>query len=88
MGSTYRAVEISSPGVFSPVERKTTVPGAWKEKSHSLQVVVAELVCHPRARTIAREMEDLNSVHDEAGAGAVGTDGASEVTPNSKWSSI
>src|SRR6266478_2558313 len=28
MTSTYRAVEISSPGVFSLVERKVAVPGA------------------------------------------------------------
>jgi len=39
MASTYRAVEISSPGVFSLVERKAAVPGAGKSE------VVAPLVC-------------------------------------------
>ena len=48
MGTTYKAVEISSPGVFSLVERKTTAPGAGQVRIR----VEACGVCHSDAATV------------------------------------
>src|ERR1700687_1214719 len=48
MASTYRAVEISSPGVFSLVERKVAVPGAGQVRIR----VEACGVCHSDAATV------------------------------------
>src|SRR5580704_12603291 len=48
MASTYRAVEISSPGVFSLVERKVAVPGSGQVRIR----VEACGVCHSDAATV------------------------------------
>ena len=55
MGSTYRAVEISSPGVFSLVERKITVPGAGQVRIR----VEACGVCHSDAATVEGQFPGL-----------------------------
>src|SRR5258708_12953937 len=56
MTSTYRAVEISSPGVFSLVERKVAVPGAGQVR------IRAEAcgVCHSDAATGEAQFPDLS----------------------------
>jgi D-arabinose 1-dehydrogenase-like Zn-dependent alcohol dehydrogenase len=57
MGSTYRyrAVEISSPGVFSLVERKITVPGAEQVRIR----VEACGGCHSDAATVEGQFPGL-----------------------------
>jgi propanol-preferring alcohol dehydrogenase len=56
MGSTYRAVEISSPGVFSLVERKIAVPGAGQVRIR----VEACGVCHSDLATVAGQFPGLS----------------------------
>jgi len=56
MASTYRAVEISSPGVFSLVERKVAVPGAGQVRIR----VEACGVCHSDAATVEAQFPDLS----------------------------
>ena len=55
MGSMYKAVEISSPGVFSLVERKITAPGAGQVRLH----VEACGVCHSDAATVEGQWPGL-----------------------------
>jgi D-arabinose 1-dehydrogenase-like Zn-dependent alcohol dehydrogenase len=55
MGSTYRAVEISSPGVFSLVERKITAPSAGQVRIR----VEACGVCHSDLATVAGQFPGL-----------------------------
>jgi alcohol dehydrogenase, propanol-preferring len=55
MGNTYQAVEISSPGVFSLVERKTTSPGAGQVRIR----VEACGVCHSDAATVEGQWPGL-----------------------------
>ena len=52
MGNTYRAVEISSPGVFSLVERKLAVPGAGQVRIR----VEACGVCHSDVGTVESQL--------------------------------
>src|SRR6266436_4046396 len=52
MASTYRAVEISSPGVFSLVERKVAVLGAGQVRIR----VEACGVCHSDAGTVEGQL--------------------------------
>src|SRR6266403_6138336 len=56
MASTYRAVEISSPGVFSLVERKVAVPGAGQVRIR----VEACGVCHSDAATVEAQFPNLS----------------------------
>src|SRR5467141_999498 len=56
MTSTYRAVEISSPGVFSLVERKVAVPGAGQVRIR----VEACGVCHSDAATVEAQFPNLS----------------------------
>jgi D-arabinose 1-dehydrogenase-like Zn-dependent alcohol dehydrogenase len=56
MASTYRAVEISSPGVFSLVERKVTVLGAGQVRIR----VEACGVCHSDAATVEAQFPNLS----------------------------
>src|SRR6202044_484286 len=56
MASTYRAVEISSPGVFSLVERKVAVPGAGRVRIR----VEACGVCHSDAATVEAQFPNLS----------------------------
>src|SRR6202522_3377229 len=56
MASTYRAVEISSPGVFSLVQRKITVPGAGQVRT----CVEAGGVCHSDLATVAGQFPGLS----------------------------
>jgi D-arabinose 1-dehydrogenase-like Zn-dependent alcohol dehydrogenase len=55
MASTYRAVEISSPGVFSLVERKVAVLGARQVRIR----VEACGVCHSDAGTVEGQLPDV-----------------------------
>jgi D-arabinose 1-dehydrogenase-like Zn-dependent alcohol dehydrogenase len=55
MGNTYKAVEISSPGVFSVVERKTTAPGAGQVRIR----IEACGVCHSDAATVEGQWPGL-----------------------------
>ena len=52
MGNTYRAVEISSPRVFSLVERKISAPGAGQVRIR----VEACGVCHSDAGTVEAQL--------------------------------
>src|SRR5271170_5192150 len=56
MASTYRAVEISSPGVFSLVERKVAVPGAGQVRIR----IEACGVCHSDAATVEAQFPNLS----------------------------
>src|SRR5271163_988582 len=56
MASTYRAVEISSPGVFSLVERKVAVLGAGQVRIR----VEACGVCHSDAATVEAQFPNLS----------------------------
>ena len=56
MGNTYRAVEISSPGVFSLVERKTAAPGAGQVRIR----IEACGVCHSDAATVEGQWPGLS----------------------------
>src|SRR5277367_5685212 len=56
MASTYRAVEISSPGVFSLVERKIAVPGAGQVRIR----VEACGVCHSDAATVEAQFPNVS----------------------------
>src|SRR2546422_8987032 len=56
MASTYRAVEISSRGVFSLVERKVAVPGAGQVRIR----VEACGVCHSGAATVEAQFPNLS----------------------------
>src|SRR5438270_9524620 len=56
MASTYRAVEISSPGVFSLVQRKIAVPGAGQVRIR----VEACGVCHSDAATVEAQFPNLS----------------------------
>src|SRR5258707_9455392 len=56
MTRTYRAVEISSPGVFSLVERKVAVPGAGQVRIR----VEACGVCHSDAATVEAQFPNLS----------------------------
>src|SRR6266851_8054243 len=56
MTSTYRAVEISSPGVFSLVERKVAVPGAGQVRIR----VEACGVCHSDVATVEAQFPNLS----------------------------
>ena len=56
MGNTYRAMEISSPGVFSLVERKIAVPGAGQVRIR----VEACGVCHSDAATVEAQFPGLS----------------------------
>src|ERR1700726_865758 len=56
MASTYRAVEISSPGVFSLVERKVAFPGAGQVRIR----VEACGVCHSDAATVEAQFPNLS----------------------------
>ena len=56
MASTYRAVEISSPGVFSLVERKVGVLGAGQVRIR----VEACGVCHSDAATVEAQFPNLS----------------------------
>src|SRR5437660_4779175 len=56
MASTYRAVEISSPGVFSLVERKIALPGAGQVRIR----VEACGVCHSDAATVEAQFPNLS----------------------------
>src|SRR5882762_7351895 len=56
MASTYRAVEISSPGVFSLVQRKLAVPGAGQVRIR----VEACGVCHSDAATVEAQFPNLS----------------------------
>src|SRR5271154_6977317 len=56
MASTYRAVEISSPGVFSLVERKVAVPGAGQVRIR----IGACGVCHSDAATVEAQFPNLS----------------------------
>src|ERR1700687_843873 len=56
MASTYRAVEISSPGVFSLVERKVAVPGAGQVRIR----VEAWGVFHSDAATVEAQFPSLS----------------------------
>ncbi|HEY2497807.1 MAG TPA: alcohol dehydrogenase [Candidatus Angelobacter sp.] len=55
MGNTYRAVEISSPGVFSLVERKLTVPGSGQVRIR----VEACGVCHSDVGTVEAQLPGI-----------------------------
>src|ERR1700733_12007201 len=67
MASTYRAVEISSPGVFSLVERKVPFPGAGQVRIR----VEACGVCHSDAATVEGQFPNLSyprvSCHEAIG---------------------
>jgi alcohol dehydrogenase, propanol-preferring len=52
VANTYRAVEVSSPGIFSLVERKITVPGAGQVRIR----VEACGVCHSDAGTVEAQL--------------------------------
>jgi len=56
MGNTYRAMEISSPGVFSLVERKIALPGAGQVRIR----VEACGVCHSDAATVEAQFPNLS----------------------------
>jgi D-arabinose 1-dehydrogenase-like Zn-dependent alcohol dehydrogenase len=56
MASTYRAVEISSPGVFSVVQRNIAVPGAGQVRIR----VEACGVCHSDAATVEAQFPNLS----------------------------
>src|ERR1700733_11730583 len=56
MASTYRAVEISSPGVFSLVERKIAVPSAGQVRIR----VEACGVCHSDVATVEAQFPNLS----------------------------
>src|ERR1700719_1281337 len=56
MASTYKAVEISSPGVFSLVQRKTAVPGAGQVRTR----VEACGVGHSDAATVEAQFPTLS----------------------------
>src|SRR5271170_5081095 len=56
MASTYRAVEISSPGVFSLVERKVAIPGAGQVRIR----VEACGVCHSDSATVEAQFPNLS----------------------------
>jgi D-arabinose 1-dehydrogenase-like Zn-dependent alcohol dehydrogenase len=55
MASTYSAVEISSPGVFTLVERKVAVPGAGQVRIR----LEACGVCHSDAATVEAQFPNL-----------------------------
>ena len=56
MGTTYKAVEITSPRVFSMVERKVTAPGAGQVRIR----VEACGVCHSDAATVEGQWPGLS----------------------------
>ena len=56
MASTYRAVEISSPGVFSLVQRKVAIPGAGQVRIR----VEACGVCHSDSATVEAQFPNLS----------------------------
>jgi propanol-preferring alcohol dehydrogenase len=56
MGDTYRAMEISSPGVFSLVERKIAAPGTGQVRIR----VEACGVCHSDAATVEGQFPNLS----------------------------
>jgi D-arabinose 1-dehydrogenase-like Zn-dependent alcohol dehydrogenase len=55
MGSTYRAVEISAPRVFSLVEKKITAPGVGQVRIR----IEACGVCHSDAATVEGQWPGL-----------------------------
>src|SRR5207302_6817033 len=57
---TYRAVEISSPGVFSLVERKVAVLGAGQVRIRVEACVEACGVCHSDAATVEAQFPNLS----------------------------
>ncbi|MGA7623366.1 MAG: alcohol dehydrogenase catalytic domain-containing protein [Candidatus Acidiferrales bacterium] len=55
MRNTYRAMEVTSPGVFSLVERKIAVPSAGQVRIR----VEACGVCHSDAATVEAQFPNL-----------------------------
>jgi len=56
MRNTYRAMEVTSPGVFSLVERKIAVPSAGQVRIR----VEACGVCHSDAATVEAQFPNLS----------------------------
>src|SRR6202162_1335005 len=56
MRNTYRAMEVSSPGVFSLVERKIAVPSAGQVRIR----VAACCVCHSATATVGAQIPNLS----------------------------
>src|SRR5258708_25964379 len=56
MTNTYRAMEVTSPGVFSLVERKIAVPSAGQVRIR----VEACGVCHSDAATVEAQFPNLS----------------------------
>src|SRR5437899_10443052 len=56
MRNTYRAMEVTSPGVFSLVERKIAVPSAGQVRIR----VEACGVCHSDAATVESQFPNLS----------------------------
>src|SRR5258708_19869705 len=56
MQNTYRAMEVTSPGVFSLVERKIAVPSAGQVRIR----VEACGVCHSDAATVEAQFPNLS----------------------------
>jgi len=56
MRNTYRAMEVTSPGVFSLVERKISVPSAGQVRIR----IEACGVCHSDAATVEAQFPNLS----------------------------